>query len=120
MIHEITDENFEAEVANSPLPCLIEFTGNWCTLCDEMLPALEALSERYADTVRFCTVNTDENRKLRIMFAVAALPYVVWVHDGMKTPLFDELAGEERLDERIRFMLDGGQAPTTVPLGTLR
>ena len=45
-----------------------------------------------------------------------AVPYIVLVADGMKTPLFDELVTEERLEERIRFVLDGGAAPTTRPL----
>ena len=116
MVHEITDENFEDEVANSPVPCVLEFTAGFCTFCDEMAPTLESLSDEFGNDVKFCIVNIDENRKLRIKFAVAAVPYIVYVKDGMKTPLFDELVTEERLRERIRFVLDGGKAPTTRPL----
>ena len=116
MVHEITDDNFEAEVAASDIPCVIEFTAGWCTFCDEMIPVFEELSEKFGDEVKFCIVNTDENKKLRIRFAVAAFPYIVLVADGMQTPLFDELVTAERLEERIRFVLDGGKAPTTRPL----
>lgn len=116
MLHEITDENFEAEVANSPVPCVIEFTGKWCTLCEQMIPTFEQLADHYGDAVKFCTVNTDMQKGLRIKFAVAALPYIVLVSDGMKTPLFDELVPAERLQERIDFVLEGGKAPTTRPL----
>lgn len=116
MIHEITDENFEAEVANSPVPCVIEFTAGWCTMCDAMAPTFEKLSETFGDDVKFCIVNIDEQKKLRIKFAVAAIPYIVYVADGMKTPLFDELVTADRLEERIRFVLEGGDAPTTRPL----
>ena len=116
MIHEITDENFEREVAQSPVPCVIEFTGGWCPLCKKMIPSLEQLAEHYGDAVKICTVNTDDQKKLRIRFAVAALPYVVYIADGMKTPLFDEYVTYERLQERIDFMLGGGEAPTTRPL----
>ena len=104
MVYEITDESFEAEVANCDKPCVIEFTAGWCTMCDEMVD------------VKFCIVNTDEQKKLRIKFAVAAYPYIVLVADGMKTPLFDELVTAERLKERIDFVLNGGKAPTTRPL----
>ena len=90
MVYEITDESFEAEVANCDKPCVIEFTAGWCTMC--------------------------EQKKLRIKFAVAAYPYIVLVADGMKTPLFDELVTAERLKERIDFVLNGGKAPTTRPL----
>ena len=116
MVYEITDDTFEAEVANSPIPCVIEFTAGWCTMCDEMVPTFEALSDQYAGAVKFCIVNTDEQKKLRIKFAVAAYPYIVFVANGMKTPLFDELVSAERLKERIDFVLNGGQAPTTRPL----
>ncbi len=116
MVHEITDETFEAEVASSPIPCIIEFTAGWCTMCDEMIPVFEELSEQYGSDVKFCIVNTDEQKKLRIKFAVAAYPYIVYVHDGMKTPLFDEFVSGARLKERIDFVLNGGNAPTTRPL----
>ena len=85
-------------------------------MCDEMIPTFEELSNAYDDRVKFCIVNTDEQKGLRIKFAVAAYPYIVMVHDGMKTPLFDEAVSAERLRERIDFMLEGGKAPTTRPL----
>lgn len=116
MLYEITDENFQAEVADSEVPCVIEFTGCWCTLCHKMIPALEELSEEYGETVKFCTVDTDKQKQLRIKFAVAALPYVVYIADGMRTPLFDELVSKDRLKERIDFMLGGATMPTTQPV----
>ena len=116
VIYEITDESFNAEVASSPVPCVIEFTGSWCPLCHKMVPILEQLTEHYGDAVKFCTVNTDTEKALRIKFAAAALPYVVYIADGMKTPLFDEFVTYDRLQERIDFVLNGGQAPTTRPL----
>ena len=116
MIHEITDETFEAEVANSDVPCVIEFTAGFCTLCDEMVPTLEELADHYGDAVKFCIVNTDTSKKLRIKFVVGVYPYIVMVHGGKRTPLFDEKVTTERLRERIDFMLENGEAPTTRPL----
>ena len=116
MVYEITDDNFEQEIVGSDVPCVIEFTAGWCTYCDDMVPVFEELAETFDGKVKFCIVNTDEQKGLRIKFAVAAFPYVVYVADGMKTPLFDEIVTAPRLEERIRFMLDGGEAPTTRPL----
>lgn len=116
MIYDITDEDFETEVAASDVPCVIEFTAGWCTMCDDMVPVFEQLAEEYEGRVKFCIVNTDMQKGLRIKFAVAAYPYIVYVADGMKTPLFDELVSADRLRERIDFVLGGGKAPTTRPL----
>lgn len=115
-ICDVTDGNFDVEVAESPVPCVIEFTAGWCTMCDAMLPTFERLAAEYDGRVKFCVVNTDTQRGLRLKFAVAAFPYIVMVADGMKTPLFDELVTADRLRDRIDFMLGGGQAPTTRPL----
>lgn len=116
MVHEITSDNFDVEVAQSAVPCVIQFTAGFCAYCDDLVPVFEELSGQYGDDVKFCIVNTDEQRALRIKFAVAAYPYIVMVHDGMKTPLFDEIVSGERLKQRIDFVLGGGSAPTTRPL----
>lgn len=112
----ITDQSFEDEVLNSEIPCVIEFTASWCALCDEMLPKLEHLAEELRGRVKFCTADLEKERGLRIRFAVAAVPYIVYVSDGMQTPLFDQMVPEELLEERVRFMLDGGVAPNTRPI----
>jgi len=116
MVHVISEDNFEEEVASSKVPCVIEFTAGWCTFCDAMEPTFESLSQKFGDSVKFCLINIDEQKKLRIKFAVAAVPYIVYVANGMQTPLFDEIVTEDRLEERIRFVLGGGKAPTTRPL----
>lgn len=119
MVVVVTDENFEEEVLYSDVPCVIGFTAGWCNLCPQMLDELEELSSDYEGKVKFCSVNVDEQRKLRIAFAVAALPYMVFVRDKMKTPLFDELVTKDRLDERIRYVLDDGKCPSTMPIRNL-
>lgn len=115
-MREITDDSFAEEVLNSEVPCVIEFTASWCALCDEMVPKLESLEGKLKDKVKFCIANLEEQKGLRIKFAVAAVPYVVYVSDGMQTPLFDENVPEELLEERIGFMLAGGEAPNTRPI----
>lgn len=116
MIHEITDDNFDSEVRESSVPWVLDFTASWCTLCEEVEPRLERISERLGDAVRFGSVNSEQQKGLRIKFAVASLPYIVYVSDGTVAPLFDALVPEEQIEERIRFMLDGGEAPGTRPL----
>lgn len=120
MVHTITDDSFQTEVADSNIPCLILFTADWCTYCHDLVPVMEELSQQLEGKVKFCTVDIDKQRKLRIMFAVGALPFIVYIDQGMRTPLFDEIVTKERLEERINYMLDGGKSPTTTPLGKMR
>ena len=116
MLHEITDDTFDSEIVNSNVPCIIQFTAGWCTFCDDMVPRIQELDQEYAGKVKFCIVNIDQQRKLRIKFAVAAVPYIVLVMNGTKTPLFDMIVSKEQLKERIDFAINGGECPTTRPL----
>lgn len=119
MVHDITDETFEAEVASSDIPCVLLFTAGWCDLCPEMKSRFEALSEKM-DEVKFCLVDTDKQKGLRIAFAVGVAPYIVMVRNGMKLPLFDQIVSEDELEERIRYILDGGKPPIETPLRPVR
>ena len=73
-------------------------------------------SESWGDDFKFCTVDIDTQRKLRIAFAVGTLPYIVLVRDGMKAPLFDEIVTTERLEERLQYVSDGGKLPIETPV----
>ncbi len=115
MVVELTDDNFEEEVVNSDTPVLIDFYAEWCAPCEDMVPRIEELDELYKGNVKFCRCDSDANRKVRIKFLVAALPYMVLIHDGKKSPLFDEAVSAERLSNRINEVLEKGSAPTTTP-----
>lgn len=116
MIYDINDDNFQAEVADSDKPCIIFFTAGFCTCCDDMYPRFESLADKYADACKFCVVNVDQSRGLRIKFVVACTPYIVMVKDRMVTPLFDMIVPTEQLDERISYALGGGECPVCRPL----
>ena len=113
---EITSQNFASEVEQSLLPCLVLFDAGWCAMCSEMAPVGLSVAESLGGAVKACRVDIDQERALRIRFAVAAIPYLVLVHDGLLTPLFDQAVSTEALKERLDLVLSGGDAPTTRPL----
>lgn len=81
----ITKQNFESEVLNSDKPVLIDFWATWCGPCRMIAPIVEEISEEYADTVKVCKINVDDEPELAGAFNVASIPMLVVIKDGKVT-----------------------------------
>ncbi len=79
---EITDANFEAEVATSDLPVLVDFWAEWCQPCKMLGPTIDALADEYQGKVKVGKVDTDSNREIAIKFQIQAIPTVILFQGG--------------------------------------
>ncbi|HOC08383.1 MAG TPA: thioredoxin domain-containing protein [Bacillota bacterium] len=99
---EINAENFEAEVLQSDKPVLLDFWGTKCEPCKALMPAVEKLAEKYGDKIKFCKLNTAENRRLAISQKVLGLPTIAMYKDGAKV---EELTQDKATPDNIEEML---------------
>jgi thioredoxin 1 len=79
---EITDANFDAEVAKSPLPVLIDFWAVWCGPCRAVAPHFESLAQEYAGRVRFGKCDVDANQEIAARYDVRGVPMFLAFRDG--------------------------------------
>jgi thioredoxin 1 len=79
---EITDANFEAEVAKSPLPIVIDFWAVWCGPCRAVAPHFESLAQEYAGRVRFGKCDVDVNQEIAARYDVRGVPMFLAFRDG--------------------------------------
>jgi len=102
MLIEINKENFEAEVLQAGQPVLLDFWGTKCEPCKALMPHVEKLSEDYGDKVKFCKLNTAENRRLAIKQKVLGLPTIAMYQNGEKV---EELTKDNATPENIEEMI---------------
>ncbi len=81
-VTEITPDNFEAEVLNSPIPVLLDFYGATCPPCQAMMPVVEKLAADLGGVVKVAKANVQENEALAVKYKIAAVPTFLVFRDG--------------------------------------
>ena len=78
----LTDDTFEQEVINSPVPVLVDFWAPWCGPCQMMLPILDTFSKSMEGKMTVAKVNVDENPEIAGQFRVMSIPTLIVFKDG--------------------------------------
>ena len=96
---EITDGNFEAEVANSSVPVLLDFWAAWCAPCRMLAPTVEAIAKDYDGKAKVGKLNVDENPVIASRFRISSIPTLLILKNGQ---VVDRIVGAQPKQEIIR------------------
>jgi thioredoxin 2 len=73
---------FDALVAQSPLPILVDFWAPWCSPCLMMAPEVEKLARQTSGTALIVKVDTDAVPELGERFGIRSIPTVAVFKNG--------------------------------------
>jgi thioredoxin len=73
----VSDQDFEQNVLNSPLPVVVDFTADSCPPCRILAPLYERLSVSYQGKLRFAKMDTDENVLVPARLGIRGIPTLV-------------------------------------------
>lgn len=98
---KIDENNIEKEVLNSDVPVILDFYSERCMPCKMLAPALEEISEEYADKIKVAKVDADENDELVMKYRVMSLPTLLYFKDGNETDRTTGPITKEKILEKV-------------------
>jgi len=81
-VKEITQADFEAEVARSALPVVLDFFSTECPPCEALAPKFDAVADQFAGKARFLKIFRQGNKDLASRLGVTGSPTLVFFRGG--------------------------------------
>ncbi|WP_373897715.1 thioredoxin family protein [Haloimpatiens sp. FM7315] len=102
---ELDKNNFASEVTDyKEKPVFVDFWGDKCEICKQLMPGVHGLEEKYADKIKFSSLNIGGARRVAIGQKVLGLPTMKIYKDGecVKTITPDKVSSLEDIDNFIK------------------
>lgn len=81
-IVHVTDDTFEAEVLQAGAPVLVDYWAEWCGPCRMIAPILDEIAVEYADRLKVCKLNVDENQNTPPKYGIRGIPTLMLFRNG--------------------------------------
>ena len=78
----VTDQTFNSEVLDSPLPVLVDFWADWCHPCRLVEPAVKQIASENQDKIKVVKLNIDENPDVSNRYNVLSIPTLLLFIEG--------------------------------------
>lgn len=78
----LDDSNFDAVMAATRQPVVVDFWAAWCGPCQMMAPAFEQAARRAAGRALFVKVDTEASPQLAARYAIRSIPTLLKLQAG--------------------------------------
>ena len=105
-ISQVSEGNFDSEVAQSNLPVLVDFWAEWCGPCKMIAPLLDELADEYDGKLKIGKVDVDQNQGLAGKFGIRAIPTLLIFKGGEVKEQIVGMASKKDLQKKISAHLE--------------
>jgi thioredoxin 1 len=105
-IIELTEDNFETEIANSKELVLVDFAADWCGPCKMQEPVLTEIAIEQSGRVKVGKVDIDRNAALAERFAIQSIPTLLYFADSRLRHKSVGVASKKAILEKLSELTD--------------
>ncbi len=98
----VTDDTFEAEVLNSPVPFLAAFFVAFCGPCKQMKPILHEVADELEAKTKIVAIDAIENQAISTTHSVTVVPTLIVFKNGEITGRLVGLQPKEKLAKLLK------------------
>ena len=102
---EVSDKNFEQEVAQSPIPVLVDMWAAWCGPCRMIAPVIEELVGIFQGKVKAVKINVDDYPQLASQFRIMNIPTLLLFKEAKEVDRIVGVVPKEELARRIERVI---------------
>lgn len=100
----LTDDTWSAEVLQSKIPVLVDFSAKWCGPCRRMKPTCKKIAKEFEKRAKVGELDIDEN-EVDSNHSIQALPTFVMFKNGVEVERSVGMQTEEALRAMINRAL---------------
>ena len=102
---EVDDKNFDAEVLESALPVMLDFSAEWCGPCKRLDPIVESIASEYGGRLKVAHLDIDRAQATAMRYGIMSVPTVLFFKSGQVREQVMGYVPKDRLVEKIDSIL---------------
>ena len=98
----VSEDSFQSEVLDSPLPVVVEFTAAWCGPCKTLEPVVRQLADEWAGKVKIVKMDVDQNTNLIMQYGVMGVPTLMLFVQGKESQRLSGYQPKDRIVAKFK------------------
>lgn len=98
---DVGEQDFGAQVLESALPVLIEFTADWCPPCKMLAPIVHDIARQYEGKLRVGMLDSDANPDIVQEYGVMGLPTLILFAGGVPVERIIGYTPREKIEAKL-------------------